>query len=181
MRTIIFILVLISSVTGKSQMPFSGGFMNYYQQAVFGNTVHSLEKNPGKKWFLSSYSGLTTGFSFYNGGTAMMVGVPVGIQLNRQITNNWYAFAGVSVMPTYLNFNRSFLSSDVHNLYPNNGLFRSNTYDIYARTEMGLMYINDARTFSISGSIGVERSSYPMIPYPQQNNSKPNPATRLNR
>ena len=42
---------------------------------------------------------------------------------------------------------------------------------LYSRAELGLQYINDERTFSISGSIGVERSSYPVLPY---NNTRTN-------
>ena len=40
-----------------------------------------------------------------------------------------------------------------------------------------LMYVNDARTFSVSGSIGVERSSYPMLLYPPANMQRVNTFT----
>jgi hypothetical protein len=36
-----------------------------------------------------------------------------------------------------------------------------------ASASLGLMYINDQKTFSISGSIGVERSSYQFMPFNQ--------------
>ena len=36
----------------------------------------------------------------------------------------------------------------------------ASNFGIYPAAQMGLMYINDERTFSISGSIGVSRSSY---------------------
>jgi hypothetical protein len=36
----------------------------------------------------------------------------------------------------------------------------ANNFDINPAVYMGLMYTNDERTFSISGSIGVSRSSY---------------------
>jgi len=39
------------------------------------------------------------------------------------------------------------------------------SFGINSRVDIGLMYINDARTFSISGSIGVERAAYPVY-YP---------------
>jgi len=54
----------------------------------------------------------------------------------------------------------------------NNGL------GVYSRAELGLMYVNDAKTFSVSGSIGVQRSSYPVYPYPQANRTKQNSVTR---
>jgi hypothetical protein len=37
-------------------------------------------------------------------------------------------------------------------------------FGLNSRVDIGLMYINDARTFSISGSIGVERGTYPVYP-----------------
>jgi hypothetical protein len=37
-----------------------------------------------------------------------------------------------------------------------------------------LLYTNDQKTFSISGSISVERSSYPFIPFNQAGTVRPN-------
>ncbi|MGH2563931.1 MAG: hypothetical protein ACRDE5_05430, partial [Ginsengibacter sp.] len=38
-------------------------------------------------------------------------------------------------------------------------------FGTYSSASLGLMYINDSRTFSISGSIGIERSSNPLLPF----------------
>jgi hypothetical protein len=38
----------------------------------------------------------------------------------------------------------------------------TNNFSLYSRAEIGLSYINDDRTFQISGSIGVERNPYYM-------------------
>jgi hypothetical protein len=142
--------------------------MDYIQRETFGNNIRSIESSTSdKKWFVTSYTGISSGFNFFNGANATVLAVPIGLQLNRRLNNNLYAFTGVSLAPAYTNFNRSFLSSDF-NKYPNNGLFRPNSFDMYARAEMGLMYVNDARTFSFSGSIGVERTTYQMLPYPQR-------------
>jgi hypothetical protein len=48
---------------------------------------------------------------------------------------------------------------------------------MYSRADIGLMYVNDAKTFSISGSIGIERSTYPLLPYYPVNTTSQNPAT----
>ena len=47
---------------------------------------------------------------------------------------------------------------------------------VSSRADIGLMYVNDAKTFSISGSIGIERDNYPAFQYNQFNPSKQNPA-----
>jgi len=46
---------------------------------------------------------------------------------------------------------------------------------MYSRAELGLMYINNDKTFSISGSIGIEKNSYPLYPYNQMNSTNPGP------
>jgi hypothetical protein len=53
---------------------------------------------------------------------------------------------------------------------------------MYSAASLGLIYINDARTFSISGSISVERSNYPYsgTPYNQMNIIKPSAALPVN-
>jgi hypothetical protein len=52
----------------------------------------------------------------------------------------------------------------VNKFYPDNGFRKSSSFGIYPMAELGLMYVNDAKTFSISGSIGVENSSSPLFP-----------------
>ena len=172
MRIIIVSVMLISSVAANAQtlLPFS--FMNYLHGKTIAGTAD-------KKWSVTAYSEVSAGYTFFNGGSASFVSAPVGLQLNRKLNENLYAFAGVSVAPAYMNFNHSFLSSDPVKGYSNNGLFKyNNGLGAYSRAELGMMYINDAKTFSVSGSIGVERSSYPIYTYPQANRIKQNPVSR---
>jgi hypothetical protein len=105
----------------------------------------------------------------------------VGLQLNRRLNNNLYAFAGVSVAPAYTNFNNAFLSADINKINPNNSFIKGNNFGMYSRVDLGLTYVNDAKTFSISGSIGVERSSYPLFPYNQINTTRQNPVVYPNK
>ncbi|HRN55700.1 MAG TPA: hypothetical protein PLL71_04580 [Agriterribacter sp.] len=118
-----------------------------------------------KKWFVTRYSALSTGLGFFNGGSANFISIPLGLQLNRRLNNNWYAFAGISAAPSYVHFNQAFRSFGDHKTGVNNRLFHPGAFGVYSRAEMGLMYINEDRTFSISGSIGVQRSSYPLFPF----------------
>ncbi len=44
----------------------------------------------------------------------------------------------------------------------NSFITRTNNFSLYPKAEVGLSYINDERTFQISGSIGIERNTYRM-------------------
>jgi hypothetical protein len=86
--------------------------------------------------------------------------------LNRRLNNNWYAFANLSAAPASASFNHSFMYPATK-LGQSNSMFAGKRFDMPSSASMGLMYINDQKTFSISGSIGVERSSYPFMPFNQ--------------
>ncbi len=174
MRRMFVLAMMIFSVSVKAQTALPGGYLNHLQQQSLANSTHLKDSTPGKKWFMTKYVGVSTGFSFFNGGNATVFSVPVGIQLNRRLNNNWYAFAGVSAAPAYISLNHSFLSANTNKFTQNNGFLRSNRFDMYSRAEMGLMYINDQKTFSISGSIGIEKSSYPLVPFYPAGTVRPN-------
>jgi len=180
--SIVFVLMaLIISAALKAQTVLPSTFMDYTQRQSFVTNSHFNDSISAKKWFLNKYSGISASFNFFKGGNATVVAVPLGLQLNRRLNDNLYAFTGISVAPAYINFNHSFMSADVNKFYPNNTLLKSNRYGMYSRAELGLMYINDAKTFSISGSIGVEKSSYPMFPYQEINTVRPNTVVSQHR
>jgi hypothetical protein len=178
MRIVLALVVLIASISLKAQTLFPGTFIDDTQRQAFVNAGHFNDSTQHKKWFLNKYGGISTSFSFFRGGNATTVAVPVGLQLNRRLNNNLYAFAGVSVAPAYVNFNHAFLSTDINKTWQKNTFLQSNSFNMYSRAELGLMYINNEKTFSISGSIGIERSTYP-YPYPvfpyNQNNKTSSP------
>lgn len=168
MRLGIVILSLLFFTTAGAQSYRASQPVNYlhqYQPADSGGAI-------AKKWFFTNYAAINTSYTFFNGGGASMVSAPIGLQLNRRLNNNLYAFAGISAAPAYINFNRSFINTDIKNGNPAIG--RYNQLGIYSRAEVGLMYINDDRTFSISGSIGIQRSSYPMFPFQSFNTANNN-------
>jgi hypothetical protein len=43
--------------------------------------------------------------------------------------------------------------------------FSSNSFQVNPSASVGLMYVNDAKTFSISGGFSIERNSYQFVPY----------------
>jgi hypothetical protein len=159
MGKLILLMVLISfiSLKAESQLMYSG--MPYSQTNPFSHANALGDSNlANKKWSLHKYGGISLGYSFFHGGGASYFSAPLGLQLNRRLNNNLYAFAGVSAAPTYVNFPGSFVNADIKKMNTNN-LY------MYSRFEAGLMYINDEKTFSISGSISVDRSNYPAYPY----------------
>ncbi len=163
MYKIILIAFILFTANVKAQSFLPGYFPAHTQRANFANNL-PIDSLSSKKWSFSRYTGLYTSYIFFKGGNATIIAAPIGLQLNRRLNNNWYAFANVTVAPAYVNFNQSFLSSGINKNFQKNS-FQSSGLNIYSSASLGLQYINDAKTFSISGSISVEKSSYPMLPY----------------
>jgi hypothetical protein len=169
--TLIVLLISFSFAIAQGQ---GQSFAAASDNNKFGDSIPRVRGGLDTKWSSSFYHGISTGFSFFNGGNFMTVAAPFGWQLNRRLNDNFYAFAGISAAPAYINFNQSFLYSDVNKNYPGNGL-RANNFGFYARAEAGLMYVNDARTFSISASVGAQRGNNPLFLYPAATNVRTNP------
>jgi len=167
MRILLGLITLILSLFVEAQTA----------RQSFTDSSYYIQHTQSKKWFLTSYSNIGIGLNFFNGRTATVISAPVCLQLNRQLNNNLYAFTGVSLAPTYVNFNHSFLSPGAKP-YAGSG-FKSDYFGLYSSVNMGLMYVNDARTFSVSGSIGVARSNYPLPFYPPANMQRTSPFTPM--
>src|SRR5882762_3430969 len=116
---------------------------------------------PVSRLDFSKYAGLSAGSVFFAGGTSFL-SAPVGLQLTRPLNKNLYAFAGISAAPVFFSFSRLYTQPVLNPPYPGHNLPMGNAFGLNSRVEAGLMYINDAKTFSISGSIGVDRTSYPV-------------------
>lgn len=162
MRKLLIILLVFSFTAANAQTPGISTFPAYSQKAGFWNNSH--DSITQKKWFLNTYSGLTAGVSFFKGSNATYLAAPFGLQLNRRLNNNLYAFASVSIVPAFTSFNQPFINTRFNKTF-GNPYFTPNSFDIHPVASLGLMYINDAKTFFISGSISAERSAYPLLPY----------------
>jgi hypothetical protein len=148
-RILLFAAILTSAVAVKAQAPLGFGSMNqpffrHYGQMADSNTHQ-------KKWFFSKYASISAGYTWFSGGGGPFMSAPMGLQINRQLTNNLYAFAGVAVAPTIFNFNSPYNQS----FNKTNSFMNNSRYGVSSSAYMGVMYVNDERTFSISGSIGV--------------------------
>ena len=138
--------------------------VNSFHQVAFADSTKQNNLLSNKKWTVNKFIGINNSFTFFRGGNASIISVPIGLQLTRQLSNNWYAFAGIAATPGYVNFNTSFLSpSSSKFLQSNNGLL-SNSFNVNPSATLGLMYMNEQKTFSISGSINIERNNYFFAP-----------------
>lgn len=172
MRVILFFLVMLSFTSVWAQTHLSHSGLNNTQRDAFTNYHSGIDSNNAdKKWLLYKYGGISASYGFFNGGNASIISAPVGLQLNRRINNNLYAFAGIAAAPAYINFNRSFIQADVNKNMQGINRYNTSGFSMYSKFEAGLMYINDAKTFSISGSIGVYNSSNPPFANPSFNGS----------
>ena len=167
---ILFLFAVTFCITAVKAQTFLPGSFADYSYRGFAHNI-PVGDSAGK-WSFSRYASLSAGYSFFKGGSAMVVAAPMWLQLNRRLNNNLYAFAGVSVAPAYTSFNHNFVTGEFTKPNGANSFLKTNALGIYSKAELGLMYINDAKTFSISGSIGVERSSYPVY-YNGTNNGTP--------
>ena len=167
-RTILFAAILISAVAVKAQTPLSFGSIDYTQPAFRHFGQPGDINSPHKKWFFSKYADISTGFVAFNGGSGTFLSAPVGLRLYRQLNNNVYAFAGVSVAPTFFHSNSAAFYLPENNKY-NGFMNASNSFGINPSAHMGVMYINDEKTFSISGSISVSRGGYNYYNYSPSN------------
>lgn len=154
-RAIIFIAILMSAVSIKAQFaaPYnpSPGYRSVNQPADTGYLR--------KKWSFSHYAAVSAGFVAFRGGGARFLSVPLGLQVSRQLHNNVYAFGGVSVTPSLLQgtgpaFYQPGFDKSYNLMQPNR------SYSINPAAQIGVMYISNDKTFSISGSINVSRSTY---------------------
>ncbi|MEO7120220.1 MAG: hypothetical protein ABIY62_03950 [Ginsengibacter sp.] len=171
MRIVLLFASFFFVVGVKSQSTLPAGNVDYLQSANRMDNTSVHDSIAPHKWFFSTYQGLSTSVLFFKGGSASVVAMPLELQLNRRLNNNFYAFAGIGVTPSYINFNRAFINENLNKAYSDN-MLSPYGFDMHPSVSLGLMYINDARTFSISGSISAERTSgYPLMPYYPANNA----------
>jgi hypothetical protein len=112
-----------------------------------------------KRWQTNTFGSLSFGNTWFSGGNSTAVSASVGIQHTRQLNNNLYAFGRLSAAPTYFSFNSAFNNPGFNKLNTGNGLFNNSNFGVYPRAEAGLFYINNEKTFSISGSMFIERGT----------------------
>ena len=120
------------------------------------------------KWQLKPFASLSAGYIFLNGGISYL-SAPVGLMAFRPLNKNVTAFAALSAAPTVFSINRLYTYPALTPSYPGSNFSNHYGLGLNARVEGGLIYTNDAKTFSISGSVGIGRDSYPVYPVNRTN------------
>jgi hypothetical protein len=168
-RIILTMLASIAFLSPKAQNYLPLGQLGFVQSYPFPDHTQIVDNTPpDQKWHFAKYASLSAGTSFFSGGSTFLPGgisflsAPIGLQLSRSLNKNLYAFTGISAAPTFFSFNSLYTDPTKNPSYPGYNPSRPYGLGLNSRVEMGLMYINDAKTFSISGSVGVERGSYPV-------------------
>ncbi|MGF6847125.1 hypothetical protein QFZ51_002360 [Chitinophaga sp. W3I9] len=157
LRTLLFAVIFMSGMTVNAQIDSSFGAINGMEPAFRHRQQVGDTANIHKKWFVTKYAGLSTGFIGFKGGSSSFLSVPLALQVNRQLTNNLYAFGGVSVTPYVFRYNSVPYQPAVNK---NQSWIQTNNFAAWSDAKIGVMYISNDKTFSISGSVGVSRGSY---------------------
>jgi hypothetical protein len=121
--------------------------------------------NPKHKVQVQPFASISAGYMFLGGGVSYL-SAPVGLVVYRPLNNNFTTFAAATVAPTVFHFNSLLYNTPG---YPGGSFTR---LGVNAGVTGGVIYTNDAKTFSISGSITVERGSYPVYVPPATNTRK---------
>ncbi|HTR27636.1 MAG TPA: hypothetical protein VMH27_00100 [Puia sp.] len=117
---------------------------------------------------IQPFSGINIGYMFVGNGITY-VSAPVGIAIYRPLNNNFTAFTAATLAPTAFHFT-SLYNTPFHNPAYGSGGYTG--FGANAAVSGGLIYTNDAHTFSISGSISVQRGSYPVYVAPARTTAR---------
>ena len=161
MRTVLAIMISLSFLSTRAQshlpIPTWGYGLSAWQPFPMPSAPLT-----NAKWQLRPTAGLSAGYIFFNHGGASYVTAPLSLTLYHPLTPNVTAFGGVVAAPTVFSVGSLYAPS------PFSGSEFTRGLGINAGIQGGLMYTNDAHTFSISGSVILERGSYPSYSSPRQ-------------
>lgn len=165
MRALLTILASLILLTAKAQshLPVYPWGLGFTQWQPFTPTTNF---NNTQKWQLRPSAAISAGYIFYNGGISYLA-APLSLNLYHPLTPNITAFAGVSATPYLLNFSSLYTSPFQNPSYPGHYNF-----GISPAIQGGLIYTNDEHTFSISGSVIIDRGAYPVYTSPRRTNTK---------
>lgn len=161
MKRILFITALLAAaVAANAQTPVPFGGLST-SPLSFGRYNHTIDTNGLRsKWSLVKYASISTGFVAFRGGSGSFLSAPLGLQLNRQLTDHLTAFGGISITPSYFYSNNAFYQPGFKNGGFGENYMNRGSFGTYPAAQVGVMYTNDQHTFSISGSVSVSRSTY---------------------
>jgi len=178
MRTLLmaFILTTFLFAKGQSHLPIPTSAYGYTPAVGFTPWANFIPYptlaggDPNQKWQLRPYANLSIGYLFLNGGGTSYLAAQTGVALIHPLTKNVSAFAAVSATPVLFSINRLYTDPALNS--PNN-LSRPYNLGLNTGIQAGLIYTNDDKTFSISGSVEVERGGNSLYPVNRTTTRKP--------
>jgi hypothetical protein len=170
MRILLSILILTTFLSTKAQsyLPGHSLALGYSPWQPFVPSVALGNSDLSKKWEVRPYASLQAGYAFFQGGVSYL-SVPAGVALFHPLSKNISAFAGVSATPVAFSMSRLYTDPAANGSYPGN--YSRYGLGLNAGVQAGLIYTNDAKTFSISGSVELQKSNYPVY-QPTRTNTK---------
>jgi len=173
MKQIFTILVSMACLSAFAQTPtFTPVFSPAFTPLPSIITFPSYNSHP-YRWQLKPFASVSAGYLFYNGGSASYLSAPVGLALIRPLNPNWTVFGAATVSPVAVQGSRLWTSPINDPTYHGSPFSSGYNLGINTGIQGGLMYTNQDKTFSISGSVHLERSSYPVYPTYQSSPNRP--------
>src|SRR5579863_7351161 len=142
MRITLTCLLIVFGTCVGAQTTLPIGLQSDLTSKVVAPVSNKTDSMTRKEWFITSYGSFTTGYTFLRGGSAWVFATPFTLQLNRRLSNNFYAFAGITAAPLIVNFNRAFLTTDPYKVNSGSIFYRPGNPSIYSAATLGLMYVN---------------------------------------
>src|SRR5258706_537795 len=154
MRLLLTMIIMVLFTALKAQTISPGFQSDIYTSSLYHNK-HLYDSTATKKWFVSRSIGINAGYSFFNGGHASIISAPLSLQLNRRLNNNLYAFAGVSIAPSYISFSNAFLNTDLSKVNTSNNFFLKNI--IFTISAVATYSINIPTMIPANGNAGTTK------------------------
>ena len=158
MRLLLALLVSLTLTTANAQthLPVAPtlGYAPWSPYNPFFQPFVINTSKPG--WQLTPFANISAGYIFYNGGTSY-VAAPMGLILSHPLNKNLTGFGGITATPAAFS-SMFYPTAAAAQGFPANGFSRPNL-GISTGVTGGLMYTNDAKTFSISGRVSIDRTS----------------------
>jgi len=179
MKQILTLLLSMVCLSAFTQTPtpvnysFSPLFSPAFSPLPTIITFPSYDASRPNRWQLRPFASISAGYLFYNGGSASYLSAPIGLALIRPLNPNWTVFGAATVSPVAVQGNHLWTSPINDPNYHGSPFSSGYNLGINTGIQGGLMYTNQDKTFSISGSVHVERSSYPVYPTYQSTPTKP--------
>lgn len=168
MRPILTILALMAFLSTRAQshlLPLSGWGYTPWQPFIPYSAITASSPNQGFQ--LRPFASVSAGYWFLNGGMTYL-SAPMGVVLYRPLNNNLTAFGSATISPTVIH------ASSLYNMPLSNPSNNFTGFGATAGVSGGMIFTNDAKTFSISAAVSVQRGSYPAYVPAGPGNSKRN-------